>query len=112
MGTCSAAVVCVTPLDAGTALPGELDRGLELLHLGGGGAPSRLICGFLACDPQLSQAFLGGLPPLIRVNIRNDPSGQWLESSLKFSVTQAANRETGASAMLGTRPVSAERRQH
>lgn len=90
----------VTPIDAGTALPGVLERGLELLHLGGGGAPSRFICGFLACDPRLSQAFLGGLPPLIKVNIRNDPSGQWLENSLKFSVTQAANRETGASAML------------
>ena len=90
----------VTPIDAGAALPGVLERGLDLLHLGGGGAPSRFICGFLACDPQLSQAFLGGLPPLIKVNIRDDPSGQWLENSLKFSVTQAANREAGAGAML------------
>ena len=90
----------VTPIDAGTALPRVLERGLELLHLGGDGAPSRFICGFLACDPQLSQAFLGGLPPLIKVNIRGDPSGQWLENSLRFSVTQAANREAGAGAML------------
>jgi len=90
----------VTPVDVGTALPGVLERGLELLHLGGGGAPSRFICGFLACDPQLGQAFLGGLPPVIKVNIRDDPSGQWLENSLRFSVTQAANREAGASAML------------
>ena len=67
---------------------------------GGGGASSRFICGFLACDPQLSGAFLGGLPPLIKVNVREDPSGQWLENSLKFSVAQAANREAGASAML------------
>ncbi len=61
---------------------------------------SRFICGYLVCDPQLSEAFLGGLPPLIQVNIRDDPSGQWLENSLKFSVTQAANREAGADAML------------
>src|SRR5262249_35124143 len=40
------------------------------------------------------------LPPLIKVNIRDDPSGQWLENSLMFSVTQAANREAGAGAML------------
>ena len=90
----------VAPIDAGAALPGVLERGLELLHLGGGGAASRFICGFLACDPLLSQAFLGGLPPLIKVNIRTDPSGQWLENSLRFSVTQAANREAGAGAML------------
>jgi AraC-like DNA-binding protein len=90
----------VPPIDAEAALPEVLERGLELLRLGGDGARSRFICGFLACDPQLTQALLGGLPPLIRVNIRDDPSGQWLENSLKFSVTQAANREAGASAML------------
>lgn len=90
----------VPPVDAAAALPGVLERGLELLHLGGGGAASRFICGFVACDPRLSQAFLGGLPRLIKVNIRDDPSGQWLENSLRFSVTQAANREAGARAML------------
>lgn len=89
-----------TPIDAAAALPGLLERGLELLRMGGGGAPSRFICGYLVCDPQLSQAFLGGLPPMIKVSIRDDPSGQWLENSLKFSVTQAANREAGAGAML------------
>ena len=90
----------VTPIDAGAALPGFLKRGLEPQRVGGGGAPCRFICGFLLCDPQLGQAFLAGLPPLIKVNIRDDPSGQWLENSLKFSVTQAANREAGADAML------------
>lgn len=90
----------VRAIDSARALPGVLERGLELVHLGGGGAPTRFICGFLACDPHLSQAFLGGLPPLIKVNIHDDPSGQWLENSLKFSVTQTANREPGAGAML------------
>lgn len=91
----------VPPIDAAKALPSVLKRGLELLHLGGGGGEAtRFICGFLACDPQLSHAFLGGLPPLIKVNIRDDPSGQWLENSLKFSVEQAAARDGGAAAML------------
>ena len=90
----------VTPIDAGTALPGLIDRGLGLMHFGGGGATCRFICGFLVCDPQLSQACLSGLPPLLKVSIRDDPSGQWLENSLRFSVTQAANREAGAGAML------------
>ena len=90
----------VTPIDVGATLPAVLERGLDLLHIGGGGAASRFICGYLACDPQLSQTFLGGLPALLKVNIRDDPSGQWLENSLKFSVTQAANPEAGSSAML------------
>jgi AraC-like DNA-binding protein len=88
------------PIDVRVALPGVLERRLELLHVGGGGARSRLICGFLSCDPQLGQTFLGGLPPIVKINIREEPSGQWLENSLEFSVTQAARREAGADAML------------
>ena len=76
-------------VDVGVTLPDVLEPGLELLHVGGGGAPSRFICGVL-----------GGLPPLIRVNIRDDPSGQWLENSLRFSVTEAAKRDAGAHAMV------------
>jgi AraC-like DNA-binding protein len=87
-------------LDAAAALPGVLEKALELLKYGGGGARARLICGFLACDPQLSDAFLGGLPALMKVRIGDDPSGQWLENSLKFFVTQTANHEAGATAML------------
>jgi AraC-like DNA-binding protein len=90
----------VTAVDVRSTLPGFLARGLELLNIGGGGEPCRFICGFLACDPHLSQVFLGGLPPLIRLNIRDDASGQWLENSLRFSVTQAAANDPGASAML------------
>ena len=90
----------VTALDVSTTLPGILARGLELLNVGGGGEPCRFICGFLACDPHLSQVFLGGLPPVIRFNIREDASGQWLENSLRFSVAQAAAKEPGADAML------------
>jgi AraC-like DNA-binding protein len=88
------------PIDVRLQLPGVLERGLELLHVGGGGDRSRLICGFLSCDPLLAPAFLSGLPRVIRINIRDDPSGQWLENSLQFSVAQAARREAGGDGML------------
>ncbi|TAK11964.1 MAG: AraC family transcriptional regulator [Acidobacteria bacterium] len=89
-----------TPIDAGAALDAFLKRGLELLRAGGGGERSRFICGYLLCDPQLCQSFLGGLPPLVKVNIREAPSAEWLQNSLEFSVTEAANRGAGAGAML------------
>lgn len=91
---------CASPLNAEEALPGILSRGLELLTVGGSGQSARFICGYLACDPHLSQSFLGGLPPLIRLNIRDDASGQWLENSLRFSVTQAAAKAPGAAELL------------
>jgi len=88
------------PVDAAAALPGFLARGLEVVRNGGGGPTAHFICGFLACDPRLSQSFLGGLPALIKVNIRDDASGQWLENSLKFSVSEAAHGRPGSEGVL------------
>ncbi|CAN5307744.1 AraC family transcriptional regulator [soil metagenome] len=90
----------VTPIDTNAVLPAVLEQGLELLRIGGGGARARFIFGFLVCDRQLSEAFLGGLPRMIRVNIRKDPSGEWLENSLRFAVSEVASRKPGAKAML------------
>jgi AraC-like DNA-binding protein len=90
----------MTPIDLGTVLPGVLEAGLELMHVGGGGASSRLISGFVVFDPELSQTFFGGLPPMIKVSLRDDVTGQWLEDSLKFSVAHTSNSEAEADATL------------
>jgi len=75
-------------------------QGLKLWRLGGGGEVTKFICGFMACEPRLSQVFLSGLPPAFKVNIRNDPSGQWLENSIRFSVNQAGVARAGSEAVL------------
>lgn len=87
-------------IDGATALPKLLARGLQLVRVGGGGEPSLFVCGFLACDPLLARGFLQALPPVFKVNIRQDPSGQWLENSLRFAVSEAVAAREGASAML------------
>src|SRR5262249_14269128 len=89
-----------TIIDGRATLPTVLANGLQAIRMGGGGPPSCFICGYLVCDPQMSQTFLGGLPPLMKVTIRDDDSGRWLETSLKFSVAEAAAHREGADAML------------
>jgi len=44
--------------------------------------------------------FLGGLPPVFKVNIRKDNSGQWLENSIKFSAKEASANRAGSDAVL------------
>lgn len=87
-------------LDGATVLPRLLARGLELVRVGGGGEPSLFVCGFLSCDALLARSFLQALPPIFKVNIREDPSGQWLENSLRFAVDEAVAARPGASTML------------
>src|SRR5262245_42504111 len=77
-----------------------LDQGLKLTRGGGGGEMTKIVCGYRSCDPQLSRALLAGLPPLLRVPIRDDAGGQWLENTVRFSVGQAGSASLGGEAVL------------
>jgi AraC-like DNA-binding protein len=77
-----------------------LSQGLKLWKVGGGGEVTRFVCGYMACDPRLAQVFLGGLPTVFKVSIRNHPSGRWLENSIRFSVDQADTSQPGREAVL------------
>jgi len=75
-------------------------RDLSPLQAGGGGVISRFVCGYMTCDPYLCRPILGGLPPVLKVNIRADRSGHWLESSILHLVEEAASGRVGSEAML------------
>jgi hypothetical protein len=90
----------ITPVDHAQELQRILSAGLKVSRLGGGGEITKFICGYLACEPQLCRVFLGGLPPILKVNIRNDASGQWLENSIRYSVGNANASRPGGAAVL------------
>jgi AraC-like DNA-binding protein len=90
----------VKPVDNSKELQRILSQGLSVSRLGGGGEITKFICGYMTCDPQLSQVFLGGLPPILKVHIRNDASGQWLENSIRYSVADAQGCSPGREAVL------------
>ena len=75
-------------------------RDLRPLHAGGGGAISRFVCGYMTCDPYYCRPVLDGLPPIFKVNLRTDRSGQWLETSILHLVEEASSGQIGSEAML------------
>jgi AraC-like DNA-binding protein len=75
-------------------------RDLRPVQAGGGGDAARFACGYMACDPYISRPILAGLPPIFKVNIRTDRSGQWLESSILHLVDEAGSGQVGSAAML------------
>lgn len=90
----------VTPVDNERELERVLSQGLKISRFGGGGETTKFICGYMACDPQLSRVFLGGLPSIFKIHIRDDASGQWLENSLRYSVDNADASRAGGEAVL------------
>jgi AraC-like DNA-binding protein len=87
-------------VDNSNELAQVLSQGMKLWRFGGGGEITRFVCGYMACEPRLSQVFLRGLPALFKVNIRNDASGRWLENSIRFSVNEADASRAGGEAVL------------
>ena len=88
------------PIDSFRTFANNLRQGLKVTHFGGGGEITRFVCGFLACEQRLSDVFLSGLPPLLKVRVGNEPSGQWLEHSIRFSVEHASGSSAGSGLVL------------
>lgn len=76
------------PVDSFAVFGPNLKDGLKMVRFGGGGEVTRFVCGFLACDPRLSEGFLTGLPRLLKVSVTSGQSGQWIEQSIRFTVDQ------------------------
>ncbi len=83
------------PVDALQTFAKDLNEGLKLIRFGGGGEITRLVCGYLECEARLSEVFLAGLPSMMKVHIANEPSGQWLEHSIRFSADEVSGSHAG-----------------
>jgi AraC-like DNA-binding protein len=88
------------PPASGARLESVLSRRPRLLAYGGGGATTRLVCGYLACDARLARLLLQGLPPVVRVNVRGSNAGVWLEASLRYALAEARSPRPGGAGVL------------
>ena len=87
-------------LDYGEHLKELFSQGIVLASHGGGGEATSFVCGYMECDRELSKIFLGGLPSVCKVNIRNDNAGQWLQNSIKVAAAEAGANRAGSEAVL------------
>ena len=88
------------PPAPGGRLAELLSRRPRQLNHGGGGATTRLVCGYLACDARLAHLLLAGLPPLVRVNVRGSNAGTWLEASVRYALAEARSPRPGGAGVL------------
>ena len=85
---------------SGARLDVVLARRPRQLAYGGGGAVTRLVCGYLASDARLARMLLAGLPPLVKVNVRGSNAGAWLEASLRYALSEARSPRPGGAGVL------------
>lgn len=88
------------PPAAGARLHEVLARRPRLLAYGGGGATTKLVCGYLACDARLARMLLAGLPPVLKVSVRGSDAGLWLEASVRYALAEARSPRPGGQGLL------------
>lgn len=73
--------------------------GLARLRLGGGGAPTRIVCGFLGTAVP-GNPLVATLPAVLRVAVPAGPDGAWIDQAFRMAVRESGRRGPGAAAML------------
>jgi AraC-like DNA-binding protein len=67
---------------------------------GGGGAVTRFVCGYFGCERHAARLFLAGLPACIRMNLRGDGAGEWLEFSIRHLLSDITSSRPGRGVLL------------
>ena len=87
-------------IDSGASLGKWLAGDISPMRIGGGGETTRFACGYFGCERHAARLFLAGLPRIIKLNIRGDAAGEWLESSIRHLLAEAASQRPGRAVLL------------
>jgi AraC-like DNA-binding protein len=88
------------PVDSFKTFSKHLSDGLKVVRYGAGGELTRFVCGYMGCDPHLCRTLLAGLPRMFRVQVADEPSGRWIENSIRFSVGDSSGHSAGSSLVV------------
>lgn len=76
-------------------------NGLATMVLGGGGAATRIVCGFLGSEEVRGNPVLGTVPPVLRVDGARQSSAQWIRSTFLYAAEEIAAGRMGTAVVAG-----------
>lgn len=74
--------------------------GLPRIDYGGGGARTRFLCGYLACDRRLCRPLLGALPRHCRIQVGDGPATRWLAGLFEMGAAEGAAPRPGSETLV------------
>lgn len=72
----------------------------ELLHHGGGGAPTRLICVVVRFDHAAAERLIDALPPVLHLDAWDGGNDRWLTDTLRFIAREAESLRPGGETVI------------
>ena len=89
----------LTPVPAGQLIQPSLNGGLARIDHGGGGEETRVICGFLGSEDSYNP-LLDSLPSMLKIDIREGTSRDWIEASVRFAANELAEGRVASSGIV------------
>lgn len=75
------------------------DGGLHRIAYGGGGALTHMVCGFLGSE-EAGNPLLSSLPRVLKLDLREGTSREWIEASVRFAATEAVEGRLASSSVM------------
>jgi AraC-like DNA-binding protein len=89
----------VPPIPASEVIRPPEAFGVHRSIFGGGGAKTRLVCGFMGGNEQL-QPLLASLPSAILVDVPNLPGGDWIAGTFTYAARTLSNGDAGTATVV------------
>jgi AraC-like DNA-binding protein len=87
------------PKSARDLIQPAVGGGLARISHGGGGDAVHLVCGFLATD-HLYNPLIAGLPRMLKVDVRQGTSRDWVEASVRFAANELIEGRRASSSVV------------
>ncbi|MEM6638081.1 MAG: AraC family transcriptional regulator [Pseudomonadota bacterium] len=94
-----ASTASVTPVSGDDLLLPAGQDGLVRIEHGGGGDPTRMLCGFIASGSAPAPLF-AGLPELLVINIESLDTRRWIEASVALAARELCSGRVSSSTMV------------
>ena len=88
------------PVPSGDLIqPGENGGLASIVHGGPGGPLTNLVCGYLA-NEEMRNPLMATLPPMLKVNVSEGASRDWIESSVRYGAQQLSEGHHASSSIM------------
>ena len=76
------------------------DGGLFSIRHGGGGARTRMVCGFLGSDGAEDNPVISTLPRMLKLNLGQGSAAAWIRSTFEYAAEEVAAGRPGSETVL------------
>ena len=94
-----ASAPAIKPVSARYLIQPSPDGGLPRISHGGGGAATRIVCGFLASEESYNP-LMSTLPRALKIDVRQGASREWIEASVRFAAGELADGRLASSSVM------------